>query len=557
MSSQPIVRKVIKVAGKQQGATAALELTNLSPPKSKYQPNSLEQSPLQNAKIKGQVLDASFLNRVDNNKRSKSVQKKKKGFQWLLPFGEMTATHIIQILSATNMRLNPDQHLKKWSLNGQGIGPKQQSTGQSQPFSSVTSPKTKGLTVNLMQAKRVRVMPEQLSYLDRLNNESVLSGEKSKLKRETQMRQSSTSQAQRVTTSNSFMMPDQLFPLESAMNSNNISRASIAKPNHFALQKESTASCGSTTQNNETSAQQEIAIAKQTQLLIQAKQLRQSVYANSRSVSNLSQRGGAKQQTSIKGRIMVCDEGENTGRTDLQTSLNFSKLAYSSHVQQYNMPAYAKKMMSASQIPGSNDKVNLQSAKGMPLQVVAPMNSMQIIQGSTQNINTDIQPYIDDSERENGADLLQPKFGKRKRIQSASLAKRRHRQRGVRCFDVEDDTAYLTQGIFKDENEAAPIPAQQIPVRKSITSSEEEKFRVAIKNGQKNGLRHRRIKSIKSINNLSMRDQLGAASLQIAAKNDSVQIFQDNNKICLASQLKKRPKSAIKAVKNDKKKSKK
>jgi len=46
---------------------------------------------------------------------------KSRGLEWLLPFGELTSNHIFAILSATSMKINPEQNLKQWSLNGKAI----------------------------------------------------------------------------------------------------------------------------------------------------------------------------------------------------------------------------------------------------------------------------------------------------------------------------------------------------------------------------------------------------------------------------------------------------
>jgi hypothetical protein len=81
------------------------------------------ESPLQNAMIKSSSIAKEDEKR--NNKRSFSTKRRaEKGFQWLLPFGELNAQNIVAILTASTMRLNPEQNLRKWSIVGQGIGPK-------------------------------------------------------------------------------------------------------------------------------------------------------------------------------------------------------------------------------------------------------------------------------------------------------------------------------------------------------------------------------------------------------------------------------------------------
>jgi len=41
----------------------------------------------------------------------------------MLPFGQITANNLMAILTATNMRINPDSNINSLALNGKAMGP--------------------------------------------------------------------------------------------------------------------------------------------------------------------------------------------------------------------------------------------------------------------------------------------------------------------------------------------------------------------------------------------------------------------------------------------------
>lgn len=46
-----------------------------------------------------------------------------RGFQWLLPFGQITANNLMAIVTATTMRINPDSYINSLALNGKSMNP--------------------------------------------------------------------------------------------------------------------------------------------------------------------------------------------------------------------------------------------------------------------------------------------------------------------------------------------------------------------------------------------------------------------------------------------------
>jgi hypothetical protein len=46
----------------------------------------------------------------------------------MLPFGQITANNLMAILTATTMRINPDQHINSLALNGKSMAPDNYST---------------------------------------------------------------------------------------------------------------------------------------------------------------------------------------------------------------------------------------------------------------------------------------------------------------------------------------------------------------------------------------------------------------------------------------------